>query len=321
MGSTKSTPYIAGANLRLVVKLHKIRKAMYNQSSIGCKIDSIYVEIIHIYKFMSHLPDTTFRRFLPSMTWSNPSASNLWNETLNVLIPNRSEHYATYKNSEEDVRLDSTIHVEDHNVTSEVTGEDTGDLIQDVIIRPKPRTPPIPTLLSYRPRYHSTSPTSGLLRQPPSRPPSRSPGVASDVSSGDSHTSSSILIQEDLKYIQQVTIEDTISFVPNLRYGKVLSIEDDGQTIVVASRIYNGYTTVLSPHTYRFSLVIDGIFVIDRAAAYTRLAQILIDNIVYVPYLYAHPESGNLHAQIYMNDIHVNQWMIDQGLATTGNEV
>ena len=252
------------------------------------KIDSIDVEIIHIYKFMSHIPDTTLRRFLPSMNWPNPSASNLWNETLNVLIPNRSEHYATYKNSEEDVRLDSTIHVED-------TCEDTGNMIQDVIIRPKPRTPPIPT-----------------LRQPPSRPPSRSPGIASDVSS-DSHTSSSILIQEDLKYIQQVTIEDTISFVPNLRYGKVLSIEDDGQTIVVASRIYNGYTTVLSPHTYRFSLVIDGIFVIDRAAAYTRLTQILIDNIVYVPHLYVHPESRNLHAQIYIGDVHVNQWMIDQG--------
>jgi hypothetical protein len=256
------------------------------------------------------------------MTWSNPSASNLWNETLNVLIPNRSEHYATYKNSEEDVRLDSTIHVEDHNVTCEdtceVTHEDNGDMIQDVIIRPKPRTPPIPTLRS---RYHPTSlpvcdsPSSGLLRQPPSRPPSRSPGIASDISS-DSHTSSSILIQEDLKYIQQVTIENTISFVPNLRYGKVLSIEDDGQTIVVASRIYNGYTTVLSPHTYRFSLVIDGIFVIDCAAAYTRLTQILIDNIVYVPHLYVHPESGNLHAQIYIGDIHVNQWMIDQGLAT-----
>jgi hypothetical protein len=135
----------------------------------------------------------------------------------------------------------------------------------------------------------------------------------------DDSARSSICIEEDLKLLQQVTLESTIPFVPNIRYGKVLSIED-GRTLTVASRIYNGYTTVLSPQTYRFQLVIAGIEpndpkdTNDPDPASVVLRQILMDQIVYIPHIDIEPATGQLHAQIYIGQVHLNRWMMDQGL-------
>jgi hypothetical protein len=144
----------------------------------------------------------------------------------------------------------------------------------------------------------------------------------------DDSARSSICIEEDLKLLQQVTLESTIPFVPNIRYGKVLSIED-GRTLTVASRIYNGYTTVLSPQTYRFQLVIAGIEPNDPKdpkvpkvpkdpkdpdPASVVLCQILMDQIVYIPHIDIEPATGQLHAQIYIGQVHLNRWMMDQGL-------
>jgi hypothetical protein len=166
---------------------------------------------------------------------------------------------------------------------------------------------------------HDTDRSEPFLEPTVDRYHNHSPGMDSDDSAR-----SSIYIEEDLKLLQQVTLESTIPFVPNIRYGKVLSIED-GRTLTVASRIYNGYTTVLSPQTYRFQLVIAGIEpndpkdTNDPDPASVVLRQILMDQIVYIPHIDIEPATGQLHAQIYIGQVHLNRWMMDQGLvkATT----
>lgn len=150
------------------------------------------------------------------------------------------------------------------------------------------------------------------------RSPSGSPGMESDDSRTSSHSRTSIWIQEDLRYLQQVTVEATIPFVPNIRYGKVLSIED-GRTFTVAARIFNGYTTVLSPQTYRFQLVLAGIELLsdeyaDMHPACDVLQHILVGHIVHIPHIDIEPTTGQLHAQIYIGDVHLNRWMVEQGL-------
>lgn len=149
------------------------------------------------------------------------------------------------------------------------------------------------------------------------RSPSGSPGMESVDSRISSHSRTSIWIEEDLRYLQQVTVEATIPFVPNIRYGKVLSIED-GRTFTVAARIFNGYTTVLSPHTYRFQLVLAGIEPLvdaDIDPACDVLQHILVGHIVHIPHIDIDPTTGQLHAQIYIGEVHLNHWMVQQGLA------
>lgn len=149
------------------------------------------------------------------------------------------------------------------------------------------------------------------------RSPSGSPGMESVDSRISSHSRTSIWIEEDLRYLQQVTVEATIPFVPNIRYGKVLSIED-GRTFTVAARIFNGYTTVLSPHTYRFQLVLAGIEPLvdaDIDPACDVLQHILVGHIVHIPHIDIEPATGQLHAQIYIGEVHLNHWMVEQGLA------
>ena len=205
--------------------------------------------------------------------------------------------------------------------------DECDDQIQDVIVRPKPISPVEKNFPGHqvppRPPSHDTcllhapvpvsSHKSTCHRQVDSR---SSPGIVSDTSDDSRRTS--IRIDEDLKYIQRVVWEDTVPFVPNIRYGKVLSVEDSATTLVVASRIFNGYTTVLSPVTYRFSLVIAGVQVVDQVAAREVLTHILVGRIVSVPHLYIHPVSNQLHAQIYIGDVHLNQWLVDQHLAVQG---
>ena len=149
------------------------------------------------------------------------------------------------------------------------------------------------------------------------RSPSRSPGMESD-DSRISHNSSrtSIWIEEDLRYLQHVTVDDTIPFVPNIRYGKVLSIEN-GRTFTVAARIFNGYTTVLSPHTYRFQLTIAGTEILSEEpndVAYVVLQHMLVGHIVHIPHIDIEPTTGQLHVQVYIGDIHLNRWMIEKNL-------
>jgi len=147
-----------------------------------------------------------------------------------------------------------------------------------------PRTIPMSTeLRSPQPRrtsyfescfggFSSHSSPSPLLRgiTPPPTPPNIPPGPpvprprSTDV---HSHTSSisyekvaecppspdiqSILVEEDLRSLEGITMTDTQAFVPNVQYGKVLKILSSTE-FILGARIYNGYTKVLGPTLYHF---------------------------------------------------------------------
>jgi hypothetical protein len=63
----------------------------------------------------------------------------------------------------------------------------------------------------------------------------------------------SILVSEDMKELEGVDFCETVPFVPAVQYGKVLQI-NSGSEFVMAARVYNGYTKMLRPKLYRFTI-------------------------------------------------------------------
>ncbi len=120
-----------------------------------------------------------------------------------------------------------------------------------------------------------------------------------------------------------IKFEDTIPFVPPITGGKVIKVYD-GDTITIASKLpYEG-----SP-LYRFSVRLNGIDAPEiktKSEEEKKLAQkakekmselvlgkdIILKNVQTEKY-------GRILADIYVDSIHVNEYMIEQGLAVRYN--
>ena len=163
--------------------------------------------------------------------------------------------------------------------------------------------------------------------------PSTSPGLClgSHENRSHSHSSvsnqcgsaSSICIEQDLQYLRQVEWRDTTPYVPNVRYGKVLSVLD-GRRFVAAARLYNGYTSTLPPKTYRIEMILAGVDVagMDTPAgqdAHTALSGAILHRVVEIVPVDPQTDFGSrLGVHVYTGGRHVNRWMIDHdyGVAT-----
>ena len=145
----------------------------------------------------------------------------------------------------------------------------------------------------------------------------------------------SIVIQEDLQLLMEATYEDTKPFVPNIQYGKVLGVYPDG-SLMLAARIYNGYTKVLAPVLYHINIHLHGVvhpsvvvvadadkpvserlrdvFCSNRSTASSVtspseiLTTLLLGKIVIVYNVYA-GEHGKLYADVYHDNVHINRHM------------
>jgi endonuclease YncB( thermonuclease family) len=132
---------------------------------------------------------------------------------------------------------------------------------------------------------------------------------------------------QNSKYVDTDTYEnieykDTIPFVPPLERGKVIKVYD-GDTITICGRFYND-----SP-LYRFSIRLRGIDSPEikgkteeekMSAIKSReaLSHLILGKIVTIQ----NPDCekyGRILADVYFNDIHVNQWLINNHYAIPYN--
>jgi len=126
-------------------------------------------------------------------------------------------------------------------------------------------------------------------------------------------------IDTKLEYLNDVEYKDTVLFVPPIMVGKVVKVYD-GDTITIASRLPNTETPI-----YRFSVRLSGI---DSAeihgktenekkhaiVARDRLHELIFGKMVHLKGI-STEKYGRILADVYLDDTHINQWMLDQQLA------
>jgi endonuclease YncB( thermonuclease family) len=126
-------------------------------------------------------------------------------------------------------------------------------------------------------------------------------------------------IDEKNDYLQDVEYKDTVGFVPPIMVGKVIKVYD-GDTITIASKLPNTETPI-----YRFSVRLSGI---DSAeihgktqnekkhaiVARDKLHELIFGKMVHLKNI-STEKYGRMLADVYLDNLHINQWMLDQHLA------
>ena len=123
---------------------------------------------------------------------------------------------------------------------------------------------------------------------------------------------------EDLSYLNGITYDQTISFIPPITYCKVIKVYD-GDTITIATRL-PGNTCV-----YRFSVRLDGIDTPEiktknplehERAVFVReqLHNLVYGKIVLLKNL-SIEKYGRILADVYLDNLYVNQYMVDKKYA------
>lgn len=136
--------------------------------------------------------------------------------------------------------------------------------------------------------------------------------ISIDQSPQNDQDLQSIIIKEDIQELSVISIEDTVPFTPNIQYGKVLEVKSP-RDIIIASRIYNGYTKMLKPRLYRFHITLKDIpyFGIHEEQITVHLTTMILDKIVVINNTYTHPESNIIFAEIYLNGIDINRYLLE----------
>lgn len=145
--------------------------------------------------------------------------------------------------------------------------------------------------------------------------------------SGKKENSLEILIvkpcQSETALLQNVSYKDTIPFVPPITLGKVIKVYD-GDTFTLAAQL--PYDTTI---TYRFSIRLNGIdspeiktnVAIEKQLAIVSrdaLSNLIMDKIVSLKNI-SIEKYGRILADVYLDDLHVNKWMIEKGYAIKYN--
>ncbi len=124
--------------------------------------------------------------------------------------------------------------------------------------------------------------------------------------------------QMNTDYLNNVEYDDTIPYIPELTHGKVVKVYD-GDTITIASQLPGSSTL------YRFSIRLAGIDtpeikshnpVEKERAIYVRnqLHDLLFGKIICLTNI-SMEKYGRVLADIYLDDLHVNEYMIRQKYA------
>jgi endonuclease YncB( thermonuclease family) len=120
-------------------------------------------------------------------------------------------------------------------------------------------------------------------------------------------------------YLQNIGYANTVPFVPPITLCKVIKVYD-GDTITVAARLPNTETPI-----YRFQVRLNGIDTAEIKggsvnetiiAKQTRaaLSELIFDKIVELRNCNIE-KYGRILADVYLQDLHVNKWLIDNKYA------
>lgn len=125
----------------------------------------------------------------------------------------------------------------------------------------------------------------------------------------------------EVSYLDNVEYKDTVIFTFPIKYGKVIKIYD-GDTITIAAKFPNTDGPI-----YRFSVRLDGIdtpeikgkSVAERdLAKHARdaLHQLIYGKIIELRNV-TNEKYGRILADVFIGDVHVNQWMISENFAVS----
>jgi micrococcal nuclease len=120
-------------------------------------------------------------------------------------------------------------------------------------------------------------------------------------------------------YLKNIEYKDTVQFVPPVMVGKVVKVYD-GDTITIASKLPNCETPI-----YRFSVRLSGIDSAEikgktanekKIAIHARdkLYELIFGQMVHLKNM-SKEKYGRILADVYLDDLHINKWMLDNGLA------
>ena len=127
------------------------------------------------------------------------------------------------------------------------------------------------------------------------------------------------VLSSDIKPEKKIIWSDTLQFIPPVNTGQVIKVYD-GDTITIAGHLpYDG-----SP-LYRFSVRLNGIDCAEikgkseeekqcALRARDQLDQLIMNKTVVLKNV-KNEKYGRLLADVYVGDVHVNQFMLDNGLA------
>lgn len=122
-----------------------------------------------------------------------------------------------------------------------------------------------------------------------------------------------------MDYLQNIQYSDTIEFVPPITYGKVIKVYD-GDTITICSKLpYND-----SP-IYRFNVRLNGIDSpeikgkTEQEKILAKTSRDALSKLILGKYVTLKNTStekyGRILANIFLDNINVNQWMLDNNYA------
>ena len=114
----------------------------------------------------------------------------------------------------------------------------------------------------------------------------------------------SIQFDDDISYLLDVKLCDTTMFTPSIQYGKVIHILS-GSELLLAARIYNGYTKVLGPRLYCFRIRLRDVswFGVYEDMAKEELKRLILDKIVLLTHTNMVTD-GFVDAKVYL--LHMN---------------
>jgi endonuclease YncB( thermonuclease family) len=124
-------------------------------------------------------------------------------------------------------------------------------------------------------------------------------------------------------YLQNITYKDTIPFIPPIKEGKVIKVYD-GDTITIASKLPYDISSI-----YRFSIRLRGIDSPEikyktnaekllAIKSRDALSNMILNKKVYLKNI-GNEKYGRILADVYIDNIHINKWMIDNKYAVKYN--
>lgn len=122
-----------------------------------------------------------------------------------------------------------------------------------------------------------------------------------------------------MSYLDSIEYKDTVPFVPPIDSGKVVKVYD-GDTITIASKLPG-----LDAPIYRFHVRLTGIDTPEMKGksntekdlakkARDSLSQLILHKIVTLRNV-STEKYGRILADVYLGDLHINTWLIEQGYA------
>lgn len=117
-------------------------------------------------------------------------------------------------------------------------------------------------------------------------------------------------------YLKDISLHDTVHYIPHIKKGKVLKILN-GDTILVAALL----TGTVTP-AYRFIISLKNVYRANTKQISPKmynsrklLTEYLLGKIIHIKDL-DYNESGVLIANLYLGNKHINKLIVDMGLGT-----